>query len=125
MSAEERAGMGLDEFVKEAITQLVSGAASANDALQPKGAVVFPACVDHGNGVLVQDDGELPPAVSKIHFDVAITSEEQSGKSGKFGIVVASIGVGANASTSAMTTSVSRVAFDVPVLFPQNKRPMH
>lgn len=125
MSSVDRAGMELDEFVKQAITQVVAGAASANQDLQAKGAVVFPACVDHGNGALVYDDGELPPTVSQIHFDVAITSAEQSEKSGKFGIVVASIGLGANASNTATTTSLSRVSFDVPVLFPQNKRNHH
>jgi len=112
--------MQLDDFVKESIRQIVSGAAQANEELEKYDATVFPSYTEQEPGKAFYNDNRFVPPVAKIQFDVAVTSEQQSGKSGGLGIAILSAGIGAKVSDNSADSFVSRVSFEIPIIFPQN-----
>lgn len=56
-----------------------------------------------------------------VSFDVALTIEEGSGTKGGIGVFVGAIGVGSQGQSDSRSTSLSRVTFSVPVIFPTMK----
>ena len=115
--------MQLNEFIKETLIQIITGANKANESLKDDGALVFPANIVTTDGRIVyaKTDHPMPVPISTIKFDVAVTESTERGKTGGIGVTVASIGIGTKRTEENSTNSVSRVSFEVPVLFPQNK----
>jgi len=113
--------MQLDEFVRETLTQIVTGANQANEKLKPEGALAFPSYSIDDNGRLLYNSGKWIPTIATIKFDVAVTVGEEQGKSGGVGVAIANVGFGAKRTEGSSNTSVSRVSFEIPILLPQHK----
>lgn len=98
--------MDLQEFVSESLQQIINGVAEAQDEAKSIGAKVNPS---NSRGFTKFKD---------IHFDIAVTvNSEKSGTTGGK-LQVAGIGFGKEGAQVNSHQTVSRVSFDVSILFP-------
>ena len=100
--------MELDTFVAETLRQIFKGVQTAQQNLDCKGAKINP-----GRSLNTVQ-------CKQIEFDVAVTVTEGTEKQGKGNVGVALFGIGGQAQFPSTTanSSVSRIKFEVPVIFP-------
>lgn len=109
----------LKDFIKETLKQVIDGVIAAQEYGTTKGAAVNPGnfrygpatrecLIDEGNNGIVQP----------IAFDVAVTNVEENKIKGGIGVFVGPVGFGSQGQSGATNSSVSRIAFSVPVGFP-------
>ena len=111
----------LRDFVAESLKQIIDGIVVAQEYAKEKKATVNPAGLYQAQGHY-QVDKEDPEGYASIpqfvDFDLALTvSEGQEAKAG-IGIFAAAIGAGTQAKVEGVNTTVSRMKFSVPLLFP-------
>lgn len=104
--------MDIKEFVRDSIIQIVSGVAEAQEELSNHRRVAINPTLGHANYANPEN----------IHFDLAVTVQEQLAVEGKVkgGIAVVSADVNAEKKSNNMT--VSRISFNVPVALPSTAR---
>jgi len=108
--------MELKDFVKVTIEQIVEGAASAQESISDKGAMVNPV------GVQFQKDGawntyeHVMP--QNIEFDVALTSTDKKGTSEGVGVFLGGVSLGKKNDTGVEQVAITKVKFSVPVILP-------
>jgi hypothetical protein len=111
--------MKLEEFITETINQIISGISKTHDHAKEKGATVNPR-LEHRKTTLSTGKTTVR-AVSPIHnveFDVAVTTTEGKGTKGGFGVFVGPIGAGSQGQSESSNTSMSRIKFSIPIIFP-------
>ncbi|WP_297927965.1 hypothetical protein [Metallibacterium sp.] len=123
--------MELKSFITETLVQIACGIDDANAALSDSEAIVNPRYViGHGEvedgtvyGYLVEgsDRQSYRQAVHAVEFDVAVVAAEGKEAKGGIGVMVGSIGLGAQGKRDASTSSNSRIKFTIPMLFPAKK----
>ena len=124
--------MELKDFVKSALVEVVEAVSEAQMDLIEKRAMINPKIyVDNitktqGQSNLHLKEGTGSPhrtlpvyhAVQNIDFDVAVTISDTTKTGGGGRISVIALSLGGEASDEMQTTSVSRIKFSVPILFP-------
>ncbi len=119
--------MDLKEFISVSLSQIAEGIIDANDKLKDKGAFVNPNAVQaYSNdakafGRLNADFKDHLQLVELVSFDVAVQVESGAQTGGGLKISIASIGVGAEGSSSESHSSDSRIRFQIPMVYPQSK----
>jgi hypothetical protein len=108
--------MQLQEFVSGALIQIVDGIRDAQGIGAKSGAIVAPHEVFGDTKDLIHTEHGRP--IHKVTFDVAVTSEEGKSSKGGIGVVVATIGFGTQGQADSRNTSVSRLNFSVPIVYP-------
>lgn len=106
--------MKLEEFIEATLTQIVNGVNKAQQKANFNGTEINPE-ISGGSVVLINSENRR---VESVEFDVAVTTEESTGNKGGAGIFIAPFGIGGQAETGSKNTSVSRVRFNVPIVFP-------
>jgi hypothetical protein len=108
--------MDLESFIAETLRQIVKGVKTAQSHVDCKGARINPDTIENKPAGQTLYRGER---IERIEFDVAVTVSEGKEKQGKGSIGVASIlGVAGQASSTASSSSVSRIKFEIPLIFP-------
>ena len=116
--------MNLQDFVKQALVQIVSGIKEADAPLRAVGAVVNPrhvqgAHADKANVYgYISEKQEYLRAIHTVEFDVAVTATEDKETKGGIGVVVGAISLGSQGKSGESNTSVSRLQFRIPVALP-------
>lgn len=109
--------MELKDFVKTAITDIVSAVSELQTELKGNGAIINPA-LPHpvSNGSVDIGAGNQP--IQQLTFDVALTTSEAAEVDGnaKGGIAVFSAKLGT--AQHSETQNVSRLSFTIPVVLP-------
>ena len=116
--------MNLDEFIKEVLTQVVSGIRSAQAA--EGGAFIVPSGDgghDYATHPRVSSSARLKSTI--VDFDIALTVEDSNKGSGGGGLKVFGIRANVQGELSSKDTTVSRIQFAVPVLLPASPREWH
>lgn len=116
--------MKLDEFVKEVLTEIVSGIRSAQES--EGGAFIAPSGDgghEYANHPRVSSSARLKSTI--VDFDIALTVEESSKSSGSGGVKVVGIGANMQGESSSKDTKVSRIQFAIPILLPESQRQWH
>lgn len=114
--------MELREFVKETLTAIVQGVAEAQQGKYGGNISPDPSnehVAAKGERAFVSNWGL---SAHPVRFDVALTVSESGKREGSGKISVLSVGIGAAASKSSETQSVSRVQFEVPVAMPTSRK---
>lgn len=118
--------MQLKDFIKASLTEICLAIEEANDELKGSNAVINPKGVrvnsENSKSYGREDDAEKfekNRVVHKVDFDVAvsISEGETKGKSGK--ISIASFGIGGKNENSSSNSSVSKLTFSIPVIYPE------
>lgn len=116
--------MDRQAFVSESLKQIIAGMRSAQEyvAATPTGAKINPRGI---TALEVDENGNRQPhdihtklPIDRVEFDIAVTVGESSGAKAGAGLVVAGIGIGGHKTAAAEHSSVSRIRFSVPVVWP-------
>ena len=118
--------MDLTTFIKEALVQIARGIEQANVALGDSTAIVNPRSIDPSvsNTTKVygffndKEPSKYYRIVQEINFDVAVFATEGTETRGGVGIMVATLGLGAQGKSQAGSSIESRIKFTVPMVFP-------
>ena len=100
--------MDIKDFVKESLRQLVDGVREVQSEVVEKSQIAPIGCQRE-----------------KVEFDIAVTVEEEKTKDKKAGLSVYCIKAGADAQTSASTSTVHRIKFGVHVDFESKAEKEH
>jgi hypothetical protein len=112
--------MELQQFVAEAITQVINGVKDAQAATADTGADVNP----QGMRFIPEQvgsrqwDTRTEIFAEQVEFDVAVSVESRDTNKGGFGIVVGTLSLGAAKQKEKASSAMSRIRFRVPVVFP-------
>lgn len=114
--------MELQDFVKEALVQVIGGVTAAQDEIRKAGssAEISPALKTNWEtlerqGKAMSDSGRV---VQLLEFDIAVTVAEKTQTKGKIGIAIGVLGLGSQGQSESSDSSASRIKFSVPILLP-------
>lgn len=115
--------MNLEEFVEVSLKQIIGGVTKAQEALGDieKGGEINPHLFTQADNspkgkYFFTTNNNL---IFMVDFDVAVSAE--AGRESKEGInlMVAAIGLGKQNAESSQSSSISRIKFQVPILYPK------
>ncbi len=116
--------MDLQTFISESLHQIISGICSAQKKFSQEstGAKINPrgitALAKDSSGQKQPHDINTKLPIHQIEFDIAVTvSEAAEGKVGG-GLLIAWLGIGGQKTSATENSSVSRIRFTVPVVWP-------
>ncbi len=112
--------MELKEFVKEALTQITEGVNEAQSSIRELGGYVNPA-VRIGKAASQSHVSSLSDGqnIYTVDFNIAISVAENTGTKADGKLSVASIlTIGGGASSSESNSTLSKIAFKVPLALP-------
>ncbi|MCG9663449.1 hypothetical protein L1D26_10275 [Vibrio mediterranei] len=112
--------MELQQFVKEALIQITQGVKEAQSQIRESGGCLNPAVrisqQPSQSHVSSLSDGQN---IYTVDFDIAISVSENSGTSADGKLTVASVlSFGGGASSSESSSTLSKIAFKVPLALP-------
>jgi len=116
--------MKLEDFVAEALTEIINGVKRAQEQVASTGARINPS------GYKVPFDrlegrkwsSENGDTTETVEFDVAVTTTEGTETKGGIGVFVGAVGLGSQGRSEAQNSSVTRIKFSVPVVLPPDQR---
>jgi len=111
--------MKLEDFVAETISQIISGIKKTHNNAEKNGAAVNPRLA-RKTGTLSTGrmKVEARSPIHTVEFDVAVTTMEEKGTKGGIGVFIGPMALGSKGKSESSNTSVSRIKFSVPVVFP-------
>jgi hypothetical protein len=111
--------MDLDQFIKEALINIVSGIEEAQKIVVSQNAFINPFGIQYnlndtkGEGISLEGH-----KTSTIEFELSVMVEESSAAQGKIGIKAGLFNVGAGGDLKNSNNSINKIKFSIPVLFP-------
>lgn len=113
--------MKLDEFISNTLKSIIKGVKDSQDFANQNGAKINPHIGDwdfEKTQTTYYKNEEGARAISKIDFDIAVTTSSSQETGGEGGINVYSLKLGGKLSDKEINESVSRIKFSLNVLFP-------
>ena len=111
--------MKLEDFVAETINQIISGINKTHNNAKENGATVNPKLESRTRTLSTGETKvEARSPIHTVEFDVAVTTMEEKGIKGGIGVFIGPVGIGSQGKTESSNTSMSRIKFSVPVIFP-------
>ena len=111
--------MNLKDFVKDTLVQIVDGTIEAREDLIKKNADVNPIGGNFDQASLGGKQWSFEKGITEmVNFDVALTQEDTTGTKGGIGVFLGGVGLGTQGKTEALTSSLSRIQFRIPILLP-------
>lgn len=113
--------MELDKFISNSLKSIIKGIKETRDFAKENGAIINPY-VEQWDYEKIRTtyyknkDGAIE--VSKIDYDIAVTTSNTQETGGEGGINVYSLKLGGKASDKEMNESVSRIKFSLNVVLP-------
>lgn len=114
--------MELKEFISSTLAQIAEGVKEAQAAYEALGGTVNPSKFQKITGDIatarISNYQGTTHILCNVHFDVVLTEEsETSGKAG-IGVALGAVSFGGRKASSSGNTSVTGIAFDIPVELP-------
>jgi hypothetical protein len=110
--------MELQQFITDALVEIVEGVKNAQKNLQGNGEI-NPSPI--GSASSFESKSSFITHGRKIgtfvDFDIAVTATEGTGTKGGIGVFVGSIGLGSQGQSTESNSTVSRIRFQVPITF--------
>ena len=113
--------MELDKFITASLNSIIKGVDNSKEFAKENGAVINPHIGKWDfdktlTTYIGREEGAR--AVSKIDFDIAITTSSEKDKAGGLGINVFSANVGGKLTKKDLAETISRIKFNVNVVLP-------
>ncbi len=111
--------MDIQEFITEAVKQIVIGVSNANEEIVSYGALLpdTSCALNLENFQYYEEDG-VRRIITEINFDIAVTVVQNKNSSTGGGIKVCGINLGADDSTNNSNQTSSRVQFKLNLVLP-------
>jgi hypothetical protein len=115
--------MELKDFISETMKALIDGIIAAQEYAKTKGAGVVPEGIKlaQTSGFSYIDKDKGVKYIHNIQFDVAVTVNSSDKVQGGIGIFAGAVGIGTQAKIEEANSSLSRIKFEIPVIFPEQK----
>jgi hypothetical protein len=116
--------VNLQEFIAEALVQIVEGVRTAQARVGESGAKINPTAIYIGNEGPPQWDSDFSRDRHYgqiVEFDVAVAATDKENLKGGIGVVGVIVGMGYKAEKGKDSSTVSRIKFSVPVFLPQQE----
>jgi len=115
--------MELKDFISETMKALIDGIIASQEYAKTKGASIVPEGIKlvQGSGYSYIDTDRVIKYLHDIQFDVAVTINSTDKIQGGIGIFAGAVGIGTQANTEQANSSLSRIKFEIPVIFPEQK----
>ncbi|KKL18993.1 hypothetical protein LCGC14_2469950 [marine sediment metagenome] len=112
--------MELNEFVENALSQLLQGVSAAQSKAAEIGGEINPRINDNNQTKLgfLNSSGL---SASIVKFDVALTASEGSGTKAGISVLGGAVNLGAGGQSSNENSVVSRIQFSVPIVLPSSR----
>ena len=112
--------MKLEDFISEALIEIVSGIKRAQTSTESTGAKINPKgyIVPQGKLVGQKWNSKNGDTTEVIEFDIAVTTTEGTETKGGIGVFVGAVGLGSQGRSEAQNSSVTKIKFSVPIVFP-------
>lgn len=107
--------MELDQFVTETLTQIMKGVNNARNSEEINGKDIHPEVTWKASGGPSTSNRKV---IHNIDFDVAVTATDGDSSKAKIGVVSGIFNAGAEGQTEKKNSSVTRIKFSVPVIYP-------
>lgn len=113
--------MELQEFIKTALTKIVSGVAEASELAKSHGGSVGSMKLFGyvRENKIVIDENDHP--VSNVEFDIALAEATAKDTKGGIGVYLGAVGLGSQCASHGEVLTHSRIKFSVPVVLPSVK----
>jgi hypothetical protein len=110
----------LEDFVREALSQIVKGVHDAQKSSLPNNAEVNPVFYyffpPHAGNLLGINEKRSP--IFNVQFEVSVTAGISTKTDGKAGINIQVLSLGTQGATEKQNSAVSKITFQVPVTLP-------
>lgn len=118
--------MELKDFIKETLIQIVQGISEAQEALADTDCAINPSETRSGSytTAFIKNKSRI---VQDVDFNIALTSSSNSENKTGIGVMLGSIGLGGNHTSTDGNISNTNISFSVPVVFPSvdnNNKPI-
>jgi hypothetical protein len=116
--------MDIEAFISHSMQQIFAGINAAQSATKDKygGAKINPRGVTaverDASGNIGPHEMHTKLQIYRVEFDIAVSVSESSKTSGAVGIHVAVFAAGTKGETSTENSSISRIKFSIPVVWP-------
>lgn len=115
--------MDLKDFVKEALVQIAEGVKESQEIIREHGGYANPATSTSSSNIDAHignlKDGQ---GIYLVDFDISVSVTESTGMNGSSKLTVASLfNLGAGVESSDSNSTLSRIAFKVPLALPVDK----
>ena len=107
--------MDLKTFVAESLVQISAGIKEAQQA--GTGAWIAPEIAKGDKGLFARS-GFGSPMPQFINFDIAVSVSEADTSKGGGGVQVLGIAIGGSIENAVQNSSVSRIKFEIPIVWP-------
>lgn len=115
--------MKLDDFISEALIEIVNGIKRAQKNTEGTGARINP------KGYMVPQsklegqkwNAKNGDTTETVEFDIAVTTTEGTETKGGIGVFVGAVGLGSQGRSEAQNSSVTKIKFSVPIIFPPDE----
>jgi hypothetical protein len=115
--------MTVKEFVEDTLVQIVEGVQAAQNRIDKTGAAI------NRIGMTLQFaqlqgrryDPKTGEIEELVQFDIALTNESGTGTKGGVGVFLGTVNLGTQGQSTNKDSSVSRVQFSVPIVYPRTK----
>jgi hypothetical protein len=115
--------MKLEDFISDSISQIVSGLKKAQNEIHPD-ASINPKGMSLMHKQLEgrRYDQKTSSLEEFIEFDIAVTQETGTETAGGVGVFLGAVSLGSKGESENKETSISRIKFRIPVVFPRGSR---
>jgi hypothetical protein len=119
--------MDVKDFISESLKQIIAGIKTAQEDVSKDGGIVSPdisirqGTAEANDWLITYQGNPQGRLVNNIDFDIAVTVTEQTDLQGGLGISVAGFKIGAGAKNIDGNTTLSRIKFKIPVVYPLSK----
>ena len=114
--------MELQDFFKNALTQIIAGVAEAREVVKDHDAKVGSDFV-HGNtsqfGMFRDGRGRTG---TNVEFDILLTKSDTKDTKGGIGVFMGTVNLGSQGASHGETGNHSRIKFSVPIVLPGSGR---
>lgn len=110
--------MELKEFIKEVLADITDAVAESQQELK-NGCIIAPI-INNSNNTdnLVKLNKGGYAIVSNVHFDVAVTLNEDTDRKTKIGVLSSALSLGTEKKRGVISSEVSKITLDIPILLP-------
>jgi hypothetical protein len=108
--------MELKEFIKETLQQIFEGIHESQVEVKQIGGIINPPENLYTDGSGNKSWGGN--SVSTIDFEIALQEQKGTEKQGRIGVLFSNIGLNGHKKTDESNSSVNRIKFSVPVIYP-------
>lgn len=111
--------MQLDDFISQALIQIIKGVENAQNEVKDTGAIINPV------GLFVTKDNRgktiessFKYSIQNIEFDIIVTAQEQDKSKAGLGVFFGEVGIGVQGQVDDTNTQTNKIKFSVPLCLP-------